>query len=442
MSGALRGACCVHRACNLPVGFDVGLGRVRSVRMTMLATWSRIVSRPKRRPKRGGRRLHLVALALAPMLVGPLSASAQTLSIPSSTDPKCPPVTRPLGFGTYPVQTPAWVIRQWLTKFRQEIPDASDSKLLAAVEPKTHLAWCVVPRDPAPATPGLGVTADAAIVIVTPAGTDEVARLDSFRYYVAMPPNTAKGVDPLPDGALFGATLRIVTPIPRTTPTDKTLVDLLSSAAFADDNTIVGVGPEADDQPGRLRTERLVVADPCGVFALSVGVRDATIEVFEGSIEPPTCPGAPLRSVLLQRPNVSVDGDTLTLIAAGLTVSLRASRPTPFRTARITRYANRAESSTRSISTTVVGGPLRRADIRVACNSMWTWIAFSADRFVIDPRRMVTAVACRPAPKTAASLFAWNMSGTGTWARHGNTLTMRFVDGGVATFTLQSDKVG
>ena len=394
------------------------------------------------RPTFARRWLRLVTLVLAPMMVGQLSASAQTVAVPSPTDPKCPPATRPLGFATYPVQTPAWVVRQWLAKFRLEIPEASDSKLLAAVEPKTHLAWCVVPRDPSPATTGLGVTAGAAIVIVTPAGTDEVARVDSFRFYVAMPPNTAKGVDPLPDGALFGSTLRIVIPIPRTTPTDQTLVDLLSSDAFADDNTILGVGPESDDQPGRLRTERLVAADPCGMLALSVGVRNATIEVLEGKIEPPMCPGAPLRSVLLQRPTVSVDGDTLTLSTAELSVSLPVSRPAAFRTTRITRYTSKTQSSSRSVSTTIVGGPLRRADVRVACNSMRMWIAFSADRFVIDPRRMVTAVGCGPSPKTAAGLFAWNMSGTGTWVRRGNTLTMRFVDGGVASFTLQSDKLG
>ena len=386
------------------------------------------------------RHLLVFVLSVASLSIpfGHGTSSAQTLSSPSPTDPKCQAEIAKLGFSSSSVQTPAWVVRQWLTKFRQEIPGSTDAKFLAAADPKAHVAWCVVAREPAPATNGLGTTADAAIVIVTSAGTDDIARVDSARIYIASPPSTAKGVDPLPDGALYAGDVRIVLPIPQTTPNDQALIDALSADAFVDENTIVGVGPYAGDQPGRLRIERLVVADPCGVLSLAVGIRNAVLEVAEGGkIEPSTCPGAPFRGLLLQRPTVSVANDTLTLTTATATISLRVSRPPPFRTTRITRYTSTIRSSSRAVTTEFVTGGLRRTSVPVGCNAADVAIAFAADRFVIDPWRMITAVGCPPSPTTAAELFVWNRTGIGTWVRQGNTLTLRFVDGAVARFTLR-----
>lgn len=271
--------------------------------------------------------------------------------------------------------------------------------------------------------------------------------MDSIRFYIASPPSVAKGVDPLPDGTLIGGSVRIVLPIPQTTPSDQAIIDALSADAFVDGNTILGVGPYAADGPGRLRIERLVFADPCGVLSLLVGIREAVLEVAErGKIEPSTCPGAPFRALLLQRPFVSLVNDTLTLTTATGTgtaddtaFSLRVSRPAPFRTTRITRYTGTTRSSSRSAAIELVTGGLRRATVPVACNTMSSSIAFSTDRFVIDPRRMITKVGCLRSPPTAAELFAYSRTGTGTWTRRGSTLTMSFVDGAVATFTVRDD---
>ncbi len=364
-------------------------------------------------------------------------SSAQPL-FPSATDPKCPAATAKLRFSPSSVQTPAWVVRQWLKKFREEVPGSTDAKFLASVDPKAHVAWCVVEREPAPATNGLGTTADAAIVIVTSAGTDDIARLDSARIYIASPPSTAKGVDPLPDGALYTGGVRIVLPIPQTTPNDQALIDALSADAFVDENTIVGVGPYAGDQPGRLRIERLVVADPCGVLSLAVGIRNAVLEVAEdGKVEPSACPAAPFRAVLRQKPTVSVANDTLTLTTSTAAISLRVSRPAPFRTTRITRYTSTTRSNSRAVATEFVTGGLRRTSVPEGCNAADVAIAFSTDRFVIDPWRMITAVGCPPSPTTAADLFVSNRTGTGTWVRRGSTLTLRFLDGALARFTLR-----
>ena len=399
-------------------------GPIQKFRVSRLAT-------------RSGLLVFVLSMVSISVPFGHGTSSAQTLSSPSATDPKCPPAA-PTRFSSASVQTPAWVVRQWLTKFRQEVPDSTDSKLLAAVDPKAHVAWCVVPRQPASATNGLGTTADAAVVVVTSDGTDDIARLDSARIYVAAPPSTAKGVDPLPDGALYSGNVRIVLPIPQTAPTDQALIDALSSDAFVDENTIVGIGPYTEDQPGRLRIERLVVADPCGVLSLAVGIRNAVLEVAEGGkVEPSTCPAAPFRDVLLQRPTVSVANDTLTLTTATAAISLRVSRPAPFRTTRITRYTSASRSSRREVATEFVSGGLRRASVPVGCNVMDLAIAFSKNRFVIDPWRTITAVGCPPSRTTAAELFVSNRTGTGTWARRGNTLTLRFVDGAVATITLR-----
>lgn len=232
---------------------------------------------------------------------------------------------------------------------------------------------------PPPATNGLGTTADAAIVIVTSAGTDDLAFVDSIRFYIAFPPSVAKGVDPLPDGTLIGGSVRIVLPIPQTTPSDQAIIDALSADGL-----------------------------------------------------------------LLQRPFVSLVNDTLTLTTATGTAddtafSLRVSRPAPFRTTRITRYTGTTRSSSRSAAIELVTGGLRRATVPVACNTMSSSIAGSTDRFVIDPRRMITKIGCLRSPPTAAELFAYNRTGTGTWSRRGSTLTMSFVDGAVATFTVRGD---
>lgn len=367
-----------------------------------------------------------------------VTSSAQTLASPTSDDPKCPVATATLKFSASSIQTPAWVARQWLTKFRQEIPESTDSKLLAAVDAKAQIAWCVVRRDLSPATNGLGSIADAAVVIVTAAGTDEIALLDSVRINIAFPPSTAKGVDPLPDGTLYRSGVRIVVPILQTPPTDQALVDNLSADAFVDKNTILGIGLFAEDQPGRLRTERLVAADPCGIISLVIGIRNKVLEVLEdGKVEPSTCPDAPLRGLLLQKPTVSVVNNTLTLTSTTATVSLLASRPPPFRTLRITHYKRAKQSSARSVAAEFTTGGLRTTGVSGGCNTASVSIVFSADRFVIDPFRLSTAVFCPPSPRTVADLFLSNRTGTGTWARRANILTMRFPDGAVATMTLR-----
>lgn len=212
---------------------------------------------------------------------------------------------------------------------------------------------------------------------------------------------------------------------------DQQLVDALMAGVFALASEVVAFGPDVPEQAGIARVDRLVVGDLCGAVGLSVSVRSGVLSIVSGSV--PSCKTGSVRGVLVNGAKMSIDGaGRLTIATSGSLVVLSKSPGFGFTPTLVQSY--RAKGRTNAVSTSIrVGsGALRSLDGSDGCNGVTTAIAFSSNRFVIDPVRMETMMACENAEATAFRAMIDNTTNTGTYVRRGSTLTLTFADNAVA----------
>jgi hypothetical protein len=146
------------------------------------------------------------------------------------------------------------------------------------------------------------------------------------------------------------------------------------------------------------------------------------------------CSSGSVRAMLLAEPSVSLRGSSIVLRAGDVEVVLSKSENQVVPLV-AKRYRGSNGTSAKQTKLLIEGGTgLRSFGSPSACFP-GTWIAFSKSRFVIDPYQIqVLTPGCRAVP-TAYGLLLRNRSGTGRLTQKGSTLTLRFVDGAVATMT-------
>ncbi len=340
--------------------------------------------------------------------------------------------------GTSP--TRAGFVQHWIRQLRTQVPAVAVPPVLASVPRNDFVALCFAPAS-GPATEGLGTNADMAIQVVSTSTTEEVARFDSKGFAVQFPGS----------GALIDDNTRLYEyppgrgpflAIPRTAGPDLALMTELNRSVFTIDDEVLAFGA-GEDQPGRTRFDRMVLADRCGRVSLDVRVVAGVLgEVeVEGMRATRPCEGGRIRNVVTVKPTVTIDATSLILKSADRTITLRRSPvATPeIMTAR--QYTDGRRDITWAtrvpIDRTEYQGGLRLVGGYFGCTSGSTSMAFSGNRFLIDPQALLTPVLCEPAIPPTAAVFLLNPSGRGTYVLQGRRLLLTFADGATAVLGLR-----
>lgn len=215
---------------------------------------------------------------------------------------------------------------------------------------------------------------------------------------------------------------------------DQKLIDNLILSVYASESEMLAIGPEVPAQSGAARIERLVLGDPCGALGLSVRIQRGVLRIVNGTVA--RCPKGVIRTVLVDGAKIGLDGEGLTIVTAEGIVKLPRVTIAPFTLTSVRSYRTRGGSNTEPGDVRTGLGGLRRVRVFDGCNDIATSVAFTTNKFVIDPAREMTAVGCTEFTPNAAGAFLENNTNTGTYWREGNTLTMTFLDGARAILTV------
>jgi hypothetical protein len=331
------------------------------------------------------------------------------------------------GFSMSESPTRAIVVREWFKVLQARIPEAKAPTSvvgLAANEPVTACRIAVSGT----ATPGLGQTANVAVVIVSAAGIEEVVCVDSSVFEVYLPDNYMADVT---DGYVTpsrGPNWPIVA-IPGTKTNELAVINSISANAFESATEVLAFGPDGPDSPGSARSERLVLGDLCGRVALRVGLQNGKIRVLEGSINPPICNGSRLRSLIAEAPEFNVSETSLVLSSGEARIELARSNVPVFRTTKLLRVKGQRVNNRVVVDFTLGEGGLRSFNSNDGCNWVSSRIAFSGSRFVLDSELTMTLRGCKKQTATAFVPFKANSTGMGTWKLGKGLLTLTFMDG-------------
>jgi heat shock protein HslJ len=272
-------------------------------------------------------------------------------------------------------------------------------------------------------------------VVITKASTEEIARYDTTRFEVYLPPSATIDVGPdfklpssNPDWPLFR--------IPASAPIDSSLNNVLTSSIFGTRDEIVGFRPWSPDQPGLPRVDRMVISDRCGVIGVNFRLSDATLSLTDGRVRS-LCKNSKLRAIIGQQPTVVVTGKRLLLRTKSQTVALSFIPSAPFTVVSIDRVQTTTNENAVKAEVQMPGSSgLRTFSTSDGCNSVTTAVLFAGGRFAFDPERIQTAMACANPATTAAAVMLRNGTGLGTYTQQGSTVTLRFVDGTIAVLTV------
>ncbi len=323
--------------------------------------------------------------------------------------------------------TRAIVVREWFKVLQARIPEAKSPTAainLSANEPVTACRIAVS----GPATPGLGQTANVAVVIVSAAGVEEVVRVDSSGFEVYLPDNYMADITDSYVTPSRGPNWPIVA-IPGTKTNELAAINSISANTFESAAEILAFGPYGPDSPGSARSERLVLGDLCGRVALRVGLQNGKIRVLEGAIDPPVCNGSRLRSLIAEAPEFNVGETSLVLSSGDTRIELARSKVPVFRTTKLLRVKGQKVNNRVVVGFTLGEGGLRSLSSYDGCNWVSSRIAFSGSRFVLDSELMMTLRGCKKQTATAFVPFKANSTGMGTWQLNGRLLTLTFMDG-------------
>lgn len=376
---------------------------------------------------------------VAVVLLSPVgSASGQTpVARPEVRCPQPQPVVK---FSAAVIPTQAGHVQHWVRLLRKQVPAVPELPGLARVPRNDPVATCLALVS-GPATQGLGTTADVAITVVSQTTAEEVARFDSKLFSVQLP--TTGG--PIDDNTKFyelSPPFGPLLPILRSAGPDLALMRELNRWVFTFGDELLAFSP-GKDQPGRTRFDRMVLGDRCGLVSQDVRVVAGVLGEVEvqGMRATPPCEGGRVRSVVTAKPTVSFDGNGLTLTSGDRRVTLRRS---PIATPEITTARQYTDARKDITWATLVGidrteypGGLRAVGGYFGCTSGSTSIAFSDNRFLIDPQRLLTPVLCEPPIPSTAAVFLGNPSGRGTYVLQGRRLILTFADGATAVLGLR-----
>jgi heat shock protein HslJ len=365
------------------------------------------------------------------------TASAQGFPFPA-----CP---RPLAKAKWSApETPTRAIaaQQWFKMLQAKVPAVSTPQALMALGANEPVVVCRVSSS-SPATEGLGVHGDVEVVVVSKVAASSVeievvARFDSSRFEVYLPPSFTADASPEFMIGDMGPSWPVLT-VGATNPSDQQLLDALMTDVFASATEIVAMRAFTPDQPGQTRTDRLLVGDACGTVGLHVRLESGALTIVSGTAPP--CAVGSVRKMLVSGVNVSIDRAGRLKLASPAASPSRASvvlskAPRFEASPNLVRsYREKGKANSLSSSIKLGSGALRSMDGSDGCNTVSTAIAFSSNRFVIDPFMVTTAKFCESVKANAFSEMLKNVSGTGTYVRRGSTLTLMFADKAVAVLS-------
>jgi hypothetical protein len=336
------------------------------------------------------------------------------------------------GFSMSESPTRAIVVREWFKLLQARIPDAKAPSFVMGFAANEPVTACRIAASGA-ATPGLGQTANAAVVIVSAVGIEEVVRVDSSVFEVYLPDNYMADVTDSYVIPSRGPNWPIVA-IPGTRTNELAVINSISANAFESATEVLAFGPDGPDSPGSARSERLVLGDLCGRVSIRVGLQNGKIRVLEGAINPPVCSGSSLRSVLRQTPDFTVTEKALVLSSGEEHIELARSKVPAFRVTKLLRVTGRGINNRVAVSVKMGEGGLRGLSSNDGCNWVSSRILFSGNLFVLDAELSTTLRGCTKQTTPAFAPFVTNTTGMGTWKRNAGLLTLRFTDGMTAVF--------
>jgi heat shock protein HslJ len=328
--------------------------------------------------------------------------------------------------------TRAIVVREWFKVLQARIPEAKAPTSVVGLAANEPVTACRIAAS-GPATPGLGQTANVAVVIVSAAGIEEVVRVDSSVFEVYLPDNYMADVTDSYVTPGRGPNWPIVA-IPGTKNNELAVINSISASAFESATEMLAFGPYSPDSPGSSRSERLVLGDSCGRAAVQVGLQNAKIRIVEGALNPPVCKGSPLRFLLGQSPEFTVTETSLVLSSGDTRIELARSKVPVFQLTKLLGVKGPGVINRVAVGFTLGEGGLRGLSSSDGCNAISSRMAFSANRFVLDSELMMTLRGCRKQTVTAFGPFHANSTGMGTWELVKGVMTLRFMDGMTAVF--------
>lgn len=372
----------------------------------------------------------LLGLAGGPVV---RTASAQSWPFPS-----CPVPLAAAKWSAPESPTRAIAAQSWFKVLQAKVPAVSTPQALMALGPNEPLVMCRVPIS-GKATAGLGQQGDVAVVVLTKGAggaltTEEVARFDSSAFEVYLPPSLTADASPAFTLGDMGPTWPVVV-VGATGSSDQQLLDALLRDAFATSTELVAMGPSVPDQPGMTRIDRLVVGDSCGTVGLSVRIQSGVLSIVSGTV--PACRAGTVRKVLVNGAKVSTDGaGRLSIVTSSTSATLSKVAGASFTPTFVRSYRAKGQTNTVMAPVQVGAGSLRSFGGSDGCNAVSTSIAFSANRFVLDPSTTSTAAFCKNVKTNALGATLQNTTRTGTYARRGSKLTLTFADRSVAVLTV------
>ncbi len=334
----------------------------------------------------------------------------------------------------------AGFVQHWIRQLRKQVPAVAMPPVLASLPRNDFVALCFAPAS-GPATAGLGTNADIAIQVVSSSTTEEVARFDSKGFAVQFPGGGAQIDDNTPFYEYPPGRGPFLA-IPRTAGPDLALMTELNRSVFTIDDELLAFSPR-EDQPGGTRFDRMVLADRCGRVSMDVRVIAGVLGEVEvqGMRTTPGCQGGRIRPVVTARPTVSIDQTVLTLTTVNRAIMMRRSPVVTPEIVTARRYTDGREDITWAtlvyIDRTDSAGGLRSISGYLGCNSMYTTVAFSPTRFVIDPQALVTLRSCEEKVEPTAARFLYNRTGVGTYVLQGRRIYLTFLDGATAALGLR-----
>jgi hypothetical protein len=328
--------------------------------------------------------------------------------------------------------TRAIVVREWFKILRVRVPEAKTPTTILGLAANEPVTACRIGANGV-ATASLGESANAAIVIVSAGGIDEVVRYDSSAFEVYLPDNYMADV---PDTYVVperGPSWPMVA-IPGTASKELAAINSISANAFENATEMLAFGPYSPDSPGSSRSERFVLGDSCGRAAIQVALQNGKIRILSGAVDPPVCNGSPLRPLLGQSPEFTVTETSLVLSSGGTRIELARSKVPAFRITKLRRVKGKGVNNRVAVDFDLSPGGLRGFSSYDGCNWISSRMALSADRFVLDSESTTTLRGCRKQTVTAFVPFSANSTGMGTWKLVKGVMTLRFMDGMTAVF--------
>jgi hypothetical protein len=142
------------------------------------------------------KRLRVIAITIVSALATANGARSAPVSAQGAWPfPACPQPLAMSPWSASEAPTRAIAAQQWFTLLKNQSPAIATPRALLTLAANDPVAVCRIPAS-GPATEGLGATARVALVVVSKAATEEVARYDSNLFEVYLPPGGMADVGP------------------------------------------------------------------------------------------------------------------------------------------------------------------------------------------------------------------------------------------------------